>query len=88
MNTTVITSKGTTTIPKEVRDQLNLKPGSRINFVFDGTKVSIEKSLTLDEVRSANAKYIEENMRNLSTTEARKIAETTKLEEYKKKYLK
>lgn len=30
-----VTSKGQITLPKEIRDQLKLGPGSRINFVVD-----------------------------------------------------
>jgi antitoxin PrlF len=32
-----VTSKGQVTIPKEVRDQMGLKPGDRIDFVKDRT---------------------------------------------------
>ncbi len=35
MSTATITSKGQTTIPKAVRDRLNLKPGDQLEFVFD-----------------------------------------------------
>ncbi len=30
-----LTSKGQTTIPKEIRDKLDLKPGDRIEFIVD-----------------------------------------------------
>jgi len=30
-----LTSKGQITLPKEIRDQLKLEPGSRIDFVVD-----------------------------------------------------
>lgn len=43
MPVSLITSKGQTTIPKEIRDYLHLKPGDRVDFVVeeDG-KVSLE----------------------------------------------
>jgi antitoxin PrlF len=34
-----ITSKGQTTIPQEVRDYLKLKPGDRVQYVFNGGSV-------------------------------------------------
>ncbi len=34
-----LTSKGQTTIPKKVRERLNLKPGDRIDFVIEGDRV-------------------------------------------------
>jgi antitoxin PrlF len=37
MPKSTITSKGQVTIPKEVRDQLGLKPGDRVDFVKDRT---------------------------------------------------
>ncbi|MCD7060459.1 AbrB/MazE/SpoVT family DNA-binding domain-containing protein [Pelagibacterium xiamenense] len=33
MSTATLTSKGQMTLPKEVRDDLNLKPGDKIEFV-------------------------------------------------------
>jgi antitoxin PrlF len=36
---TTMTSKGQVTIPKRVRDQLGLKPGSHIDFDLDGDQV-------------------------------------------------
>ena len=35
MPTSTMTSKGQTTIPKEVRARLHLKPGDRLEFVVD-----------------------------------------------------
>ncbi|MDB5524622.1 MAG: Regulators of stationary/sporulation expression protein [Rhizobium sp.] len=36
-----LTSKGQTTVPAEVRELLNLKPGDRIRYVTDGDRVYI-----------------------------------------------
>ena len=36
-----ITSKGQTTVPKEVRKRLNLKPGDKIIWYFDGEKLVV-----------------------------------------------
>ncbi len=46
---TTLTSKGQTTIPKEIRDSLGMKPGDRISFTLmpDGTVVMRVKSKTI-----------------------------------------
>jgi AbrB family looped-hinge helix DNA binding protein len=36
-----ITSKGRTTVPKEVRDALGLKPGSKLRWEIHGNRVTI-----------------------------------------------
>ena len=47
-----ITSKGQTTIPKPVRDQLRLKAGDRIEFVLqdDGTALLVPASVRLSDL--------------------------------------
>jgi antitoxin PrlF len=42
MVSSTITTKGQTTIPQEIRELLNLQPGSRINFVVESGRVYIE----------------------------------------------
>ncbi|WP_017324250.1 AbrB/MazE/SpoVT family DNA-binding domain-containing protein [Synechococcus sp. PCC 7336] len=37
-----LTSKGQTTIPKQIRDLLHLQPGDRIDFVVDGDRVYLK----------------------------------------------
>lgn len=41
MPTSTITSKGQTTVPKEVRDVLNVGPGDRLTWEVRGGKVAI-----------------------------------------------
>ena len=49
---TTLTSKGQTTIPKEIRDSLGMKPGDRMTFtlVSDGTVVMRLKSKSILEL--------------------------------------
>ena len=41
MPTSTITSKGQTTVPKEVRDALDLEPGSKLHWEVRGGRVAI-----------------------------------------------
>ena len=41
MPTSTITSKGQTTVPKEVRDALDLEPGSKLRWEVRGGTVAI-----------------------------------------------
>ena len=41
MPTSTITSKGQTTVPKEVRDALNVGPGDKITWEVKGGRVAI-----------------------------------------------
>jgi len=86
MKSTIITSKGTTTIPKEVRDYLQLTPGSRLTFAFNRGGVVIEKALTLEEVRLRNLTYISKATPELTLSEAKKRADDARKAEVRNKY--
>ena len=47
-----LTSKGQTTIPKEIRDGLGMKPGDRISFTLmpDGTVIMLVKRKSVMEL--------------------------------------
>ena len=43
MSSSILTSKGQTTIPKDIRKRLNLLPGDRLEFVIDeGGRVLVQ----------------------------------------------
>ncbi|MBA3505704.1 MAG: type II toxin-antitoxin system PrlF family antitoxin [Betaproteobacteria bacterium] len=49
---TTLTSKGQTTIPKEIRDSLRIRPGDRMTFTLmpDGTVVMRVKNKRVEEL--------------------------------------
>ena len=47
MPTSTITSKGQTTVPKEVRDVLDVGPGDRLTWEVRGGKVAITTRITV-----------------------------------------
>ena len=53
---TILTSKGTTTIPKEIRDQLGVKPGMFVTFTknTDTGEYVLKRAKTISEIRSLN----------------------------------
>lgn len=53
---TILTSKGTTTIPKEIRDQLGVKPGMLISFTKNPStgEYVLKRAQTIHEIRQAN----------------------------------
>ena len=48
MPTSTITSKGQTTIPKSVRERLNLQAGDRVEFVIQDDRTVLLKPATID----------------------------------------
>jgi len=50
-----LTSKGQTTIPKEIRDSLGMKPGDKMSFTLmpDGTVVMRTKSKSIIDLAGA-----------------------------------
>jgi AbrB family looped-hinge helix DNA binding protein len=53
MPTSTVTSKGQTTIPKEIRERLNLQPGDRLEFVVDDDGRVIVLPATVDAAELA-----------------------------------
>ena len=49
MSSSTLTRKGQTTIPKDIRERLNLKPGDKIKFMVnaDGSVRLVAANLTL-----------------------------------------
>jgi AbrB family looped-hinge helix DNA binding protein len=41
MPTSTVTSKGQTTVPKEVRDALDLEPGDKLTWEVNGGRVAV-----------------------------------------------
>ena len=52
MSISTLTSKGQTTIPKDIRTRLNLQPGDRLEFVIeeDGRVVVLPASIDASEL--------------------------------------
>jgi antitoxin PrlF len=52
MSTSTLTSKGQTTIPKDIRKRLNLHPGDRLEFVIDedGRVLVLTASIDVSEL--------------------------------------
>lgn len=52
---TILTSKGTTTIPIEIRKQLGIQPGMQITFSKTKSgEYIIKRSRTIEEIRAMN----------------------------------
>lgn len=55
MTTRILTSKGQTTIPKEIRRHLGLKPGDKVRFMIeeDGRVVIVPATLSVKDLRGS-----------------------------------
>ena len=72
----VITSKGQTTIPKEVRDFLGLKPHDRIVYVPDGKRIFLKAvSGTILDLKGAIKRPGRVDFERLRDTVKEKVAE-------------
>jgi AbrB family looped-hinge helix DNA binding protein len=82
---TVITSKGTTTIPNRVRRELGLTPGSLVKFDKDEKtgQFTITKVLTLEEIQKRNKAYIK-NRQPISDKQINEIVSKNLSDRYKK----
>jgi bifunctional DNA-binding transcriptional regulator/antitoxin component of YhaV-PrlF toxin-antitoxin module len=58
---TILTSKGTTTIPKAIRDQLGVKPGMLISFTKNQStgEYVLKRAQTITELREVNKLALE-----------------------------
>ena len=58
---TILTSKGTTTIPIEIRKRLGIKPGMQITFTTNKAgEFVIERSRTIEEIRELNRQALKQ----------------------------
>ncbi len=56
---TILTSKGTTTIPKEIRDKLGVKAGMLISFTKnEAGEYVLGRAQTITELRDANKRAL------------------------------
>lgn len=56
---TILTSKGTTTIPKAFRELLGAKPGMRMEFSQNAAgEIVLTRAKTIEEVRAMNLAWI------------------------------
>ena len=55
MSTSTLTSKGQTTVPKDIRRHLGLKPGDKIRFLVeqDGSAVMLPATLHIRDLRGS-----------------------------------
>ncbi|MFZ0931075.1 MAG: type II toxin-antitoxin system PrlF family antitoxin [Syntrophobacteraceae bacterium] len=72
MPASLITSKGQTTIPKQIRKYLHLQPGDRVDFVVDEKGKVVLEPATLD-VKEIEGILHRPGMKAVSTEEMEKV---------------
>lgn len=50
MEYTTITSKGQVTVPKEIREKLKWKEGTKLKFYLDGEEIKVKEITLIDEM--------------------------------------
>ncbi len=72
-----ITTKGQLTLPKEIRDFLNVKPSDRVNFVIEGGNVFLKPVKTLKDFKGSvppkKQTSIKEERKQAKFTVSRKV---------------
>lgn len=68
-----ITVKGQVTIPKQIREELGLKPGDRVFFEREGDRIVLKSAKTVFDFRG----YVKAE-RQISMEQARKIIKDKK----------
>lgn len=78
MSTATLTSKGQTTIPKDIRDRLHLKPGDRLEFVLqpDGRVLMIPATVDVRDLKG----ILPKPKRKLSLGEIDRVIRDTAVE--------
>ena len=76
MSMSVLTKKGQTTIPKDIRNFLNLAPNDKILYLMEGNKVVIKplKGNILDLKGSVKAKDKPIDLKKLRSETKKKVA--------------
>ena len=69
---TIITRKGQTTIPIEIRRALGLKEGDKISFVLDGNQARLERA---GSIVARTAGMLKSEQPRLTAKELRRVAE-------------
>jgi len=81
MSDSRLTSKGQTTIPKEIRERLNLNPGDRIRYIIDADGRVIVEPIKKDLASLAGILY-DPNRKTVSIEEMNEAIGQAAVERY------